>query len=194
MLFGCQKAVRRASVQLAIRVRGSSTTDLKNACAAYGAVWSTTTRRSRPTVAIDTTSPSQSAMNYFFVRRSHHYTQQPMHRRHWLTCLVVSDVDRQLILAQNVRQAPWNDSAILPNLVTEAHQYTPVECALADAEFDLELNHRFFREQLHGKGIIPAKLFTSYKASGYRQQMRENFPRRRYRRRSRIASISTAIT
>ena len=71
--------------------------------------------------------------------------------RHWLKWLVVIDVERQLILAQNARQAPWNDCASLPSLVAEAHQHTPVGCVLADAEFDSERNHQFCREQLRAK-------------------------------------------
>jgi IS5 family transposase len=149
--------------------------------------------RSRATVAIDATGLSQSAMSTFFVRRMHHHTQQPMPWRHWLKWLVVIDVERQLILAQSARQAPWNDCASLPALVQEAHQHTPVGCVLADAEFDSERNHRFCREQLHAKSIIPAKRFTSRRATGYRQQMRENFPRRRYRRRSLIESVFSTV-
>ena len=149
--------------------------------------------RSRATVAIDATGLSQSAMSTFFVRRMHHHTQQPMPWRHWLKWLVVIDVERQLILAQNARQAPWNDCASLPALVAEAHQHTPVGCVLADAEFDSERNHRFCREQLHAQSIIPAKRFTSRRASGFRQQMRENFPRRRYRRRSLIESVFSTV-
>jgi hypothetical protein len=149
--------------------------------------------RSRATVAIDATGLSQSAMSTFFVRRMHHHTQQPMPWRHWLKWLVVIDVERQLILAQNARQAPWNDCASLPALVQEAHQHTPVGCVLADAEFDSERNHRFCREQLHAKSIIPAKRFTSRRATGYRQQMRENFPRRRYCRRSLIESVFSTV-
>ncbi|MGB8479081.1 MAG: hypothetical protein WCE63_09585 [Acidobacteriaceae bacterium] len=68
----------------------------------------------------------------------------------WLT---VVDADRQLILAQSARQAPWNDCA---NPLA-ADQMTPIGCALADAEFDSECNHRFCREQLKTKSIIPAK-------------------------------------
>lgn len=149
--------------------------------------------RSRATVAIDATGLSQSAMSTLFVRRMHHHTQQPMPWRHWLKWLVVIDVERQLILAQNARQAPWNDCASLPSLVDEAHQHTPVGCVLADAEFDSERNHQFCREQLRAKSIIPAKRFTSRRASGFRLQMRKNFPRRRYRRRSLIESVFSTV-
>ena len=136
------------------------------------------------TVAVDATGLAQSVMSSFFVRRMHRHTQQPMHWRHWLKWLTVVDLDRQLILAQSARQGPWNDCANLPSLVAEAHRLTPVECVLAEAEFDSERNHTFCRQQLKADSIIPAKRFTSRRATGVRGQMRENFPRERYAKRS----------
>jgi hypothetical protein len=141
------------------------------------------------TVAVDATGLAQSAMSSFFVRRMHHHTQQPMPWKHWLKWLTVVDVDRQLILAQSARQGPWNDCANLPSLVAEAHRHTPVGCVLADAEFDSERNHTFCRQQLQADSIIPAKRFTSRRATGVRGQMRENFPRDRYARRSLIETV-----
>jgi hypothetical protein len=138
------------------------------------------------TVAVDATGLAQSAMSSFFVRRMHHHTQQPLPWRHWLKWLAVVDVDRQLILAQSARQGPWNDCANLPSLVAAAHQNAPVGCVLADAEFDSERNHTFCRQHLKVDSIIPAKRFTSRRATGVRGQMRENFPRDRYARRSLI--------
>jgi hypothetical protein len=141
------------------------------------------------TVAVDATGLSQSAMSSFFVRRMHHHTQQPMPWKHWLKWLAVVDVDRQLILAQSARQGPWNDCANLPSLVAEAHRHAPVGCVLADAEFDSERNHTFCRQQLKADSIIPAKRFTSRRATGVRGQMRENFPRDQYARRSLIETV-----
>ena len=141
------------------------------------------------TVAVDATGLAQSAMSSFFARRMHHHTQQPLPWRHWLKWLAVVDVDRQLILAQSARQGPWNDCANLPSLVAEAHRHTIVSCVLADAEFDSERNHTFCRQQLKADSIIPAKRFTSRRATGVRGQMRENFPRDRYARRSLIETV-----
>jgi hypothetical protein len=82
-----------------------------------------------------------------------------------------------MILAQDARQASWNDCDSLPTLIAEVHQHTSAGCIVADAEFDSERNHRFRHQQLHAKSIIPANRFTSRSATGYRQQMREDFPR-----------------
>lgn len=61
------------------------------------------------TVAVDATGLAQGAVSTFFVRRMYHHTQQPLPWRHWLKWLAVVDVERQLILSQSARQAPWND-------------------------------------------------------------------------------------
>jgi hypothetical protein len=64
---------------------------------------------------------------------------------------------------------------------------------LAGAEFDSERNHTFCREQLKAGSIIPAKRFTNRRATGVLQQMRENFPRQQYCRRSLIESVFPAV-
>jgi hypothetical protein len=64
---------------------------------------------------------------------------------------------------------------------------------LADAEFDSERDDAFCRDQLKANSIIPAKRFTSRIATRVRKQMRENFPRDLYGKRSLIESVFSAI-
>jgi Transposase DDE domain/Transposase domain (DUF772) len=149
--------------------------------------------RSPATVAVDATGLAQGAVSSYFIRRVEHFGDKQRSWKHWLKWLTVVDVDRQIILAQGARQAPWNDCATLPMLVAQAHQHTPVGCVLADAEFDSERNHTFCREQLKANSIIPAKRFTSRRATGVRKQMRENFPRGQYGKRALIESVFSAI-
>jgi hypothetical protein len=136
--------------------------------------------RRRAQVAVDATGLAQGAVSTFFVRRMYHHTQQPLPWRHWLKWLAVVDLKRQLILAQSARQAPWNDCAHLPELVSQSHAHTPVGCVLADAEFDSERNHTFVRQQLHALSVIPAKRGKkTWTIHGVRAQMRTDFPRAR---------------
>jgi hypothetical protein len=102
-------------------------------------------------------------------------------------------VERQLILAQHARQAPWNDCATLPALVAQAHQHTPIGCVLADPEFDSERNHTFCRQQLKADSVIPAKRRSSCKASGGRLEMRGRFPTELYGKRSVVESVFSAV-
>jgi hypothetical protein len=146
--------------------------------------------RRRAQVAVDATGLAQGAVSTFFVRRMYHHTQQPLPWRHWLKWLAVVDIKRQLILAQSARQAPWNDCANLPELVAQAHAHTPIGCVLADAEFDSERNHSFVRQQLHARSIIPAKRGKKrWTIHGVRAQMRADFPRKQYSRRSLIETV-----
>jgi hypothetical protein len=75
----------------------------------------------------------------------------------------------------------------------QAHQNTPIGCVLADADFDSERNHTFCREQLQAQCIIPAKRRSSCRASGVRLEMRENFPKQQYGKRSMIESVFSAV-
>lgn len=149
--------------------------------------------RSPATVAVDATGLAPGAVSSYFIRRVEHFGDKPRTWKHWLKWLTVVDVDRQIILAQYARQAPWNDCATLPPLVLEAHRQVPVGCVLADAEFDSERNHLFCRELLQANSVIPATRFTSRRATGTRAQMRENFPRQLYGKRSLIESVFSAI-
>ena len=149
--------------------------------------------RSPATVAVDATGLAQAAVSSYFIRRIEHFGDQRRSWRHWLKWLAVVDVERQIILAQSARQAPWNDCATLPVLVGQAHRHTSIGCVLADAEFDSERNHTFCRQQLKANSIIPAKRFTTRRATGVRGEMRENFPRNLYGKRSLIESVFSAI-
>jgi hypothetical protein len=98
----------------------------------------------------------------------------------------VAHVERQPILDQHTRRAPWNDCDTLPVKVAQAHLHTPVGCVLADADFDSERNHTFCRKQLKAKSVIPAKRRSSCKASWVCLEMRERFPTDEYAKRSLI--------
>ncbi len=149
-------------------------------------------RRGR-TVALDATGLTKNRISSYFIHRSEEFSGQPASRRHWLKWLAVVDVDRQLILAQDARQGPWNDCASLPRLVHRATQCVRVQRVLADAEFDSERNHAFVREQLNAESIIPAKRRSSRTASGVRALMRAEFPRHQYCRRSLIETIFSTV-
>ena len=149
-------------------------------------------RRRRVTVGVDGTGLAPGAASSYFIRRIEHFGQPRRSWKHWLKWLAVVDLKRQLILSQKARQAPWNDCATLPVLVSSAHRLTPIGCVLADAEFDSERNHTFCRQQLKADSVIPAKRRSSCRASGVRLEMREHFPSEKYSLRSLIESVFSA--
>src|SRR5262249_380155 len=61
----------------------------------------------------------------------------------------------------------------------------------ADAEFDSEPKHPFFRQQLPALSLIPAKR-GKRTLPGIRAQMRADFPRKQYCRRSLIETVFSA--
>jgi hypothetical protein len=142
---------------------------------------------------VDATGQVQAAVSSFFIRRIEPFGQKQCTWKHWLKCLAVIDVERQMILAQSGRQAPWNDCATLPVMVGQEHEHTPMGCVLADAEFDSERNHTFCRQQLKANSAIPTKRRSSCRASGVRLEMRENFPAEQYGKRSLIETVFSVV-
>ena len=63
--------------------------------------------RSPAPVALDATGLAQAAVSTYFIRRVEHFGQKQRSWKHWLKWLAVVDVERQIILAQSARHAPW---------------------------------------------------------------------------------------
>lgn len=138
--------------------------------------------RGKSVVAVDATGLSPGAISTFFVKR---LNDQGGTWRRWLKWLVAVDTDRQLVLAQEARSGPVNDSARLRSVIHAARAVTEIGAVVADAEFDSERNHRFIRRQVHAQSAIPAKRGkVTWRIQGIRAQMRRRFPRALYRRRA----------
>jgi Transposase DDE domain/Transposase domain (DUF772) len=146
--------------------------------------------RRRTQVAVDGTGLSPGAISTFFVRRMYHHNQQPMPWRHWLKWLVVVDLPRQLVLAQQAHAGPTNDGANLRPLIDTAPAVSSIGLVLADAEFDSELNHPHIRQRLGARSVIPAKRGKkTWHLHGVRASMRDHFPQHLYRRRSLVETV-----
>jgi IS5 family transposase len=143
-------------------------------------------------VAVDGTGLAHNAASTFFIRRIEQRPRGMTRWSYWLKYLIVGDLDRQIILAQRGRQAPWCDCRSLPGLVDAARRVTPIGLVLADAEFDTEQNHQHIRQQLGARSIIPAKRGRSSRV-GIRGQMRRHFPRRIYCQRAKVETIFSII-
>jgi Transposase DDE domain len=150
--------------------------------------------RRQARVAVDATGLAQGAVSTFFVRWMHHHRQKPLAWRHWLKWVVVTDLDQQSLLSQIARRGPWNDRGNFPTVVAAASEQTRIGLVLADAEFDSERNHTYIRRELGAQSVIPAKRGKkTWCLQGVRAQMRRAFPRRLYRRRALIESLSSSV-
>jgi DDE family transposase len=137
------------------------------------------------TVAVDGTGLAPGAISTFFVNRVRD-RGQGLTWRHWLKWLVVVDLPRQIILAQEAKRGPTNDGARLRHLA-------PIRCVLADGAFDSEMNHTVIRQVVGADSIIPAKRGKrTWRLHGIRAQMRANFPAVAYRQRALIESVFSA--
>lgn len=142
-------------------------------------------------VAIDGTGLTHRAVSAYYHKRTqlHGFPYS-----YWLKWLLVADVDRRLLLAQTAHAGPSNDCARLRPMLEEAEKTTPIGLVLADAEFDSERNHRFIRQQLHARSIIPAsKGHPSWRIHGVRAMMRRRFPRTLYAQRAKIEALISGI-
>jgi Transposase DDE domain len=78
-------------------------------------------------------------------------------QRGWLKWALALWTSPQLLLAQRVRLGPCGDFSDLVPLARAAHAVLPFDELLADAGYDSEANHRFCRERLKVRSLIPAK-------------------------------------
>jgi hypothetical protein len=144
------------------------------------------------TVAVDGTGLAPGAISTFFVNRVRD-RGQGLTWRHWLKWVVVVDVPRRLILAQDAKPGPTNDGASLRPLLEQVRHLAAVRLVLADGEFDSELHHTFIRQVIGAESSIPAtRGKRTWHLHGVRAQMRADFPAERYRQRSLIASVFSA--
>jgi hypothetical protein len=81
--------------------------------------------------------------------------------------------------------------------VAQAATNLPIDRLLADAGYDAEANHRFCRQQLNIRStIIPVNERGRKKgelAGHYRNQMKNNFPKRKYRQRWQVESVMSRM-
>lgn len=147
----------------------------------------------KATVAVDATGLAPGAISTFFVKRRKD-GGEGLPWRYWLKWVVVVDVAQQMLVAQLAKRGPSNDCAQLRPLLDTACQALPIQTVLADAEFDSERNHRHIR-QVHGLySIIPAKRGkASWKRSGVRAEMQQNFPKQLYRQRALVETVFSVV-
>jgi hypothetical protein len=145
------------------------------------------------TVAVDATGLAPGAISTFFVKRAkargEGFTWRP-----WLKWTMAVAVDRQLMVAQTARRGPTNDGATWRPLVDAAHPRVPIALVLAAAACASERNHQPSRPVLQARRVMPAKRGgADWHMQGRRAHMRQDCPVHRYRRRTLIESLISAV-
>lgn len=150
-------------------------------------------RRGPACIAVDATGLPHRAVSTYYHRLLHPrpHWQKPWS---WLKWPIAADLDHRILLAQLAHAGPSNDCARLPELTTAAARCGPLALVLADAEFDSERHHRFVRQHLGARSIIPAKRgHRSWRIHGIRAQMRRRFPQKLYGRRALVETVFSMV-
>jgi len=148
--------------------------------------------------AIDSTGLESRHCSSYFVRR------RSRERNLWQTTTytrfpklgIVCDVATHLILAIDLSRGPSPDVAQFKNPMTKASQSIMIETIVADAGYDSESNHRYSREELGIRTIIPARHGrpTQKPASGrYRRLMQVRFNDKKYGQRWQVETLMSMI-
>ena len=148
--------------------------------------------------AIDSTGlQSHHCSSYYVKRRSRvkNLWQTTTYKR-FPKVGIVCDVSNHMILEAQASRGPCPDVADFKKPLERATRLVRIRDVVADAGYDSESNHRFAREQLSVRTIIPANAGrpTKKPASGkYRRQMQIQFDKKKYGQRWQCESVISMI-
>ena len=143
-----------------------------------------------PEASIDSTGLESHFVSRHFLMRQGKHTQR---YRRWTKLTIVCHNASHLIAGSFVSIGPSNDCPYLVPAVAQASENLPIDRLLADAGYDAEANHKFCRHQLDIRStIIPVNERGRKKgelAGRYRNQMKNNFPKRKFGQRWQVESV-----
>jgi len=148
--------------------------------------------------AIDSTGlQSHHCSSYYVKRRSRvkNLWQTTTYKR-FPKVGIVCDVSNHMILEAQASRGPCPDVADFKKPLERATRLVRIRDVVADAGYDSESNHRFAREQLSVRTIIPANAGrpTKKPASGkYRRQMQIRFDKKKYGQRWQCETVISMI-
>jgi hypothetical protein len=147
-----------------------------------------------PEASIDSTGLESHFVSRHFLLRQGKHTQQ---YRRWTKLTIVCHNASHLIAGSIVSTGPSNDCPYLAPAVSQAVMNLPIERLLADAGYDAEANHKFCRQKLDIRStIIPVNERGRKKgelAGHYRNQMKNNFPKRKFGQRWQVESVMSRM-
>lgn len=147
-------------------------------------------QRGRAVVALDSTGFEARHVSRYYRWRRHE--QRGQHG--WPKWAIAVWVQTQLICAQHCRAGPRGDFDELPPLARAAQRNVALHTVLADAGYDSEANHRFCRQTLGVRSIIPARGHRPGAATtAYRRAMQQHFPRRLYGQRWKAETVFSVV-
>ena len=156
-------------------------------------------RRTRvKNAAIDSTGLGATSASAYFVKRraTKESPWKTITYRRYPKLGVVTDVANHFILAFESGKRPFPDVGEFKGLIKQAAARVRLKTVLADAGYDSESNHKFAREELSLRTIIPPKHGrpTDKPAKGrYRRLMQTRFDEECYRKRAQVETVISMI-
>jgi hypothetical protein len=155
-------------------------------------------RRRVALAAIDSTGfESHHCSRYFVKRRSRveNLWQTTTYRR-FPKLGVVCDVNTHMVLAVHLARGPTPDVAQLKRPIRKAQRLATIGTLLADAGYDSESNHRYCRDELGIRSVIPplhGRPTTKPARGRYRRLMQTRFDKSTYGQRWQVETVMSMI-
>lgn len=140
-------------------------------------------------IGIDSTGERTSHASNHYIKRM----KRKSKRKDYLKHSISVDTDQQAIISVKDRRSDANDNVDFEQLVERSHSIVPLRHVTADKGYDSEEHHRFVREDIGAKSIIPLRWEgkpVNRTKGKYRKKLRKYFPEKRYHRRSLVETVN----
>jgi Transposase DDE domain len=151
--------------------------------------------------AVDSTGLEARHISKYFVRRKRvkqlEIYENTYYSR-WPKLGISCDCSNHMVLSAITVRGPGVDINQFERIVAPAAEKYNIDQILADAGYDSESNHRFARDRLNIKSIIPPKhgrptLISKPLKGKYREMMRKKFDKKTYGQRWQVETVMSMI-
>ena len=145
------------------------------------------------TIAIDSTSFTASNASRHYQMFKYKKEKSPW-KKAYMKGSAAIDIESQSIIVLKCRTDHAHDSRDFIPILREIHKNVPVNTIIADRGYDFEKLHRYARNRIKAKTLIPVRQVKSGRVSGkYRKMLNEDFDWGLYAKRSRIESVFSGV-
>jgi Transposase DDE domain len=134
-------------------------------------------------IGVDSTGEKTSHTSAHYTKRMKRKSRHKDYLKHSISV----DTDQQAIMVAKDRRSGAHDTKDYKHLVKKSREIVPLNDVTADKGYDSEENHKFTREDVGAKSVIPPRwenVPLSRTKGKYRRMMKRRFPKKRYHRRS----------
>jgi transposase len=152
-----------------------------------------------PLAAIDSTGLESRHVSHYFTRRCDRHAAH--YKATYPKLSAICDTRSHLILGITVNRGPTVDHCEFRSTVERALTHHPFKMLVADAGYDSEKAHRWCRDELGIRSIIPPRTYGRRRLDGaprqigghYRRNLHRRFPHKLYGQRWQIETAFSVI-